>query len=237
MRESSKGRVSPALVISIVALVLAAGGTSFASAPLAFVAKTLGLNGTQKKQVTSITDKEIKSKAPKLSVLFATSAGSAATAGSAASAGSAATAGSATSATNAQNAVTASNASSLGGTPASSYLLKGTSGEGWHLIGTAGQPAFENFWINFGSGFAPAAFYLDPIGRVHLKGIIDEGGANTRAFILPPGYRPPENLAFAVAAGSPGPTLENVDVLSDGEVITNGTATVVALDGISFRVG
>src|SRR5271166_5014497 len=47
MTKSSRGRVSPALVISIIALVLAAGGTSFASAPVSFVAKTLGLNGVQ----------------------------------------------------------------------------------------------------------------------------------------------------------------------------------------------
>jgi len=41
-----------------------------------------------------------------------------------------------------------------------------------------------------------------------------------------------------LAAGTSGPTLEDVDVLSDGEVITNGAATTaVALDGISFRVG
>jgi hypothetical protein len=229
MGKSSRGRVSPALVISIVALVLAAGGTSFAQAPIAFVAKTLGLTRTQKKQVTSIADKEIKSKTPKLSVLFAKSAGSAATAGSAASAA------------NAQNAVTASNATSLGGTPASSYLLTGTSGEGWHLIGAAGQPAFENFWINDTPlGGAPAGFYLDPIGRVHLKGVIDEGIPGTKVFILPPGYRPPESLAFAVAAGEGGPVLEKVNVKSNGEVITAGaagSAVPLWLDGISFRVG
>jgi cytochrome c oxidase assembly protein Cox11 len=57
MRKSDKRRVSPALAISIVALVLAAGGTSYANAPVAFVAKALGLNGTQKKQVKAIADK------------------------------------------------------------------------------------------------------------------------------------------------------------------------------------
>jgi hypothetical protein len=106
--KSSKGRVSPALVISIVALVLAAGGTSLAAAPIAFVAKTFGLTSKQKKQVKSIADTEIKSHAPKLSVLFANSAGSASTAGSAATAGNAA------SATNATHALTANSAAPSG---------------------------------------------------------------------------------------------------------------------------
>jgi len=115
MRKVSSVRVTPALVISIVALVLAAGGTSFASAPIAFVAKTVGLNGKQKSQVKSIAAKEIKAKAPKLSVLFASSAGSAASSGSAATAGSATNATNATNATKATTATTATTASSLSG--------------------------------------------------------------------------------------------------------------------------
>jgi hypothetical protein len=104
------------------------------------------------------------------------------------------------------------------------------------VVGVGGQPAFQNGWTDLGSGYASASFYIDPIGIVHLKGIIAGGAASSLAFILPSGYRPPQNLAFAVAAGVGSPTLEDVDVLSDGEVITNGTATAaVGLDGISFR--
>jgi hypothetical protein len=76
---------------------------------VAFVAKTLGLNGKQSKQVKSIADKEIKAKASKLTVLSAKSATSAATAASAA------TAGTATSATTATTATTAGAANSLNG--------------------------------------------------------------------------------------------------------------------------
>lgn len=77
MRTLRRPRVSPALVISIVALVMATGGTSLASAPVAFIAKALGLNGKQRKQVKSIARNEIKSEAPGLSVLSATTAGNA----------------------------------------------------------------------------------------------------------------------------------------------------------------
>ena len=107
MKKLVKWRVSPALVISIIALVLAAGGTSLASAPVGFVAKTFGFNKVERKQAKTLIESEIKLKAPKLAVLFAR------TAVNATSATSAATATSATSATNAKNAgyaTTASNA-------------------------------------------------------------------------------------------------------------------------------
>jgi hypothetical protein len=106
LRKIGKVRVSPALVISIVALVLAASGTSLATSSIAFLAKAVGLSRPQKKQVTKIADKEIMSKAPGLSVLSATKAGSATTA---------------TRAANAADAESANNALSLGGIPASSY--------------------------------------------------------------------------------------------------------------------
>jgi hypothetical protein len=109
MRRLRGARVSPSLVISIAALVLAAGGTSFAQAPIALVAKAVGLTRAQKKQVKTIADREINTRSPKLSVLFAKLAGDAATAASAATATKAATA---TNAVNATHATTATHATS-----------------------------------------------------------------------------------------------------------------------------
>ncbi len=214
---------SSATVVAIVLLSATIGGTAVAEAVTGHAAKTkprhkpkLTLNSADKQYISSLISGA--------HVAFATSATSATTAASA------------TTATSATSAATATNATSLGGQPASAYVVSGTSGEAWHLVGAAGQPAFQGTWTDLNSGYAPAGFYVDPIGIVHLKGVIAAGTAGTLAFILPAGYRPPLGLAFAVAAGSPGPTLENVDVLSDGEVVTNGTATVVALDGIAFRL-
>jgi hypothetical protein len=142
-------------------------------------------------------------------------------------------------ATNAGNATNATNASGLAGHPGSSYLLTGTSGEAWHVVGALGQPTFQNSWVDYGSPFATAGFYVDPIGRVHLEGVVtnpSSPGPTSTVFILPTGYRPPANLAFAVAAGTGSPVVEDVDILTDGTVLAFGGNQVVALDGISFRV-
>jgi hypothetical protein len=112
MRKFRRPRVSPALVISIVALVLAAGGTSLASVPVAYVSEALGLSSREQKQVKSIAEKEIAVKAPGLSVRSAATAGDAATAKTATTATSAINANSATTAASATNATNAINANS-----------------------------------------------------------------------------------------------------------------------------
>ncbi|MHB8491144.1 MAG: hypothetical protein ACYDA6_02870 [Solirubrobacteraceae bacterium] len=225
---------SPAMVVAMTALVISLSGTTIAAVDgPSHAGNAAKAKHKKKKQASdSPTDqKQILADAPKLSVKFAAEAGSASTAASASNATNA------TSATNATNAASAGNATNLGGQPASAYLLSGTSGEAWHLVGAAGQPSFEHSWTNLGAGYAPAAFYLDPVGRVHFKGVLTGGTKDATAFTLPAAYRPPENLAFAVAAGGSPPTVEDVDVYSTGEVFLNGEATsAVALDGISFRV-
>ncbi len=132
------------------------------------------------------------------------------------------------------NAVTTSKIKN-GAVTASKLNLTGVTGEAWHLVGAAGQPAFQNGWSNYGLGFAHAGFYRDPIGRVHLQGIVTGGSANSTVFTLPAGYRPRHAHAFAVAAGSGAPALENVDVYTNGAVFAFGSANPVVLDGVSFR--
>lgn len=109
MRYLRKARVSPALAVATIALIVALAGTSIAKVPIGFVASALGLNSKQKKQVTTIADTEIKHKAGGLSVKnakHATSASSATTA---------------TSATTAKTATTAVNAAELDGQPATAF--------------------------------------------------------------------------------------------------------------------
>jgi hypothetical protein len=101
--------VSPAVAISVVALVLAAGGTSFAKAPEAFIAKAVGMNSKQKHEAKSIAKKTIASAAPKLSVLHAVDATNATTATNS------------TTAATATTATTATNANNLGGAAPSAY--------------------------------------------------------------------------------------------------------------------
>jgi hypothetical protein len=102
----------------------------------------------------------------------------------------------------------------------------------YHNVGAAGVP-FLNGWSNYGLGFAPARFYVDVSGVVHLEGVVQGGTASSNVFRLPTGFRPRLNHAWAVAATG---GVENIDVYSNGLVFAFGPATAaVALDGISFR--
>jgi len=221
---------SPAMLVAMTALVISLSGTTIAAVGGGSSAGGATTAKTKKHPDAALDRRLIRAEAHRLSVRFALSAGKAT---------SAATSASATVATNAVNAATAGaagsagNSANLGGHPASDYLLSGTSGEPWHVVAEAGQPGFENGWENVGEGFAHASFYLDPIGRAHLKGVVSGGALESRVFTLPVGYRPPEKLAFVVATGTVSPA--EVEVLSNGEVLAFGPK--VSLDGISFRVG
>ena len=104
---------------------------------------------------------------------------------------------------------------------------------------------FLNGWHNIASsdGFGPVRACRDSLGFVHLDGVMTGGSASSSVFRLPRAFRPAFNKEFAVAAGTSGPTLENVIVfgrpsVAAGLVEVNGSATdAVALDGIVFRAG
>lgn len=104
----------------------------------------------------------------------------------------------------------------------------------WRLVGGTGQPAFENSWTNYGSGWVAAGFWRDPLGWVHLRGLIKSGTINTAAFTLPPGFRPATG-AETFAVNSNG-AFGTVQVGTDGVVTpTVGNNTYVSLAGIHFR--
>jgi hypothetical protein len=66
---------SPSMVVALVALLFALTGTAVAGAPIAAMARLLGLNSKQKGQVKTVADQQIRSKAGGLHVSFATTAG------------------------------------------------------------------------------------------------------------------------------------------------------------------
>lgn len=104
----------------------------------------------------------------------------------------------------------------------------------FRMVGGTGQPAFTNAWTNFGSGWADAAFWRDPLGFVHMRGLIKSGSVGAAAFTLPPGFRPKVNEAFVtVSNGAVG----RVDVLTDGTVVPAAPSSNVwvSLSGINFR--
>lgn len=101
--------------------------------------------------------------------------------------------------------------------------------EEWHEVGSSGEPAFENGWVNYAGA---AAFYKDPWGVVHIKGLIKTGTSGTVCFTLPEGYRPSESLLWAIVMNN---AFGRLDILSNGYVIPAvGTTQYVSLN-VSFR--
>ena len=110
-------------------------------------------------------------------------------------------------------------------------LTKGL--EAWHVVGGAGEPAFQNSWVNFGGAYATAAFYKDHLGIVHLRGLVKDG-IGPAIFTLPAGYRPAVREIFAIVAG--GDTFGRVDVDPSGAVERmTGSVSYFSLSGVTFR--
>lgn len=96
-------------------------------------------------------------------------------------------------------------------------------------VGGAGQPAFLNSWVNFSAGWQVARFWRDPMGVVHLEGLVKSGtpGATSVVFTLPTGYRPSFDLTAATysAAG-----VGRITVKSTGDVVVEvGSTTWTSL--------
>jgi hypothetical protein len=103
----------------------------------------------------------------------------------------------------------------------------------YQLVGTSAVP-FQNGWTSDTSqNNAPARFYKDPYGVVHLEGVIT-GGGGAFVFTLPRGYRPALRHIWPIANGSG--TNDGIGiVMPSGSVLVFPLNTSLSLDGISFR--
>lgn len=117
-----------------------------------------------------------------------------------------------------------------------------TTPEAWHEVGAAGEPTFQNGWLNYDGGttFDTAGFYKDPQGRVHLKGLVKGGtvaaGATGTVFTLPAGYRPAKYNIYLIYTYATSLTIGRLNVRATGEVqIEIGGNDHASLEGISFR--
>jgi len=127
----------------------------------------------------------------------------------------------------------------------------------WRELGSAGNPALEclrdgapaNCAFNyFENGYNTPAFYKDPFGVVHFKGLVVAAGIgfvkpscqDFSIFTLPTGYRPTATTVVPTLAGDPNQPAR-IDIMADGRVticlpgVTTGMWFL--LDGISFRAG
>jgi len=102
-------------------------------------------------------------------------------------------------------------------------------------IGSGSDPAFQNSWVNFGSGFTGATVWKDPNGLVHLEGMVKSGtvGASGVIFTLPDGWRPQTTKYFPTISNGVIGTLE---IQSDGDCIAlAGSNVSFSLEGVTFQ--
>ena len=61
-------------------------------------------------------------------------------------------------------------------------------------------PTLLNGWVNLGGSYPTVGYMKDSMGFVHLKGMVKGGVNSTIIFVLPVGYRPADDLGFAITA-------------------------------------
>jgi hypothetical protein len=149
------------------------------------------------------------------------------------------------------------NADKLDGLDSSQLQTKLTV-DGWHEVGTGGEPAFlvdiiegeAGRWANVGDGNSTAAFFKDPFGVVHIKGYTcfrttSDGichaftldGVDSAIFVLPPGDRPAAYKHFPVLTFDTYHAAVLIDPSGAVYLRVPGVTHSVALDGINFRAG
>ena len=107
--------------------------------------------------------------------------------------------------------------------------------EDWHIVGSVGEPAYENSWVSHTVGSYPiAGFYKDSLGVVHLQGLVKNGSPlASNIFTLPVGYRPLYSLHISVASNS---AYGQIRIYVTGDVrVQQGSTNWLSLDGITFR--
>jgi hypothetical protein len=102
------------------------------------------------------------------------------------------------------------------------------------------SPTLINSWANYDpAAWAPAGFYKDALGIVHLRGLLKSGTFPSIAFYLPVGYRPIGNGIFThLNHNGTAYQFARVDVQTDGGVEigegATGTSSWSSIEGITF---
>jgi len=99
--------------------------------------------------------------------------------------------------------------------------------EAWRVVGAAGQPAFQNSWANYGSGYTSARFKKDITNTVFIEGLVNSGSGTI--FTLPSGYTTTGgSMLFA--------TQTNPNTIGRLEIATSGTVSMNVGSNVWFSI-
>ena len=124
----------------------------------------------------------------------------------------------------------------------SSSLAK-TVGEGWNYVGDPGKPAFQNGWDNFNGPGLPhnqvtnqhAAFRKDPLGVIHLGGLVAGGTIGQPIFTLPVSHCPFFTKVIPAISNNAFSRITVNRISSGCAVFANfGSSAWVSLEGVSY---
>ena len=97
--------------------------------------------------------------------------------------------------------------------------------------------SLSNGWLAFDTtNYNAPGYYKDPLGTVHLQGLVKDGSNNT-IFTLPANYRPNKSLIISsISNNGISNTLAEIKIEPNGNIkLLNGDNTWLTLENISFR--
>lgn len=92
-------------------------------------------------------------------------------------------------------------------------------------------PTFQGSSTNYGGGNMPVAFFKDPFGQVHLRGLVAGASVSTVIFTLPPGYRPSQYVNVGITADR---RFANLVIQPDGQIYINAADSATPQNYASF---
>jgi hypothetical protein len=213
MRPFRSWLPSPSMAVALLALFVALGGTSYAALKVSGRQIVNNSVGTKDLRNNDVRSKDIRDNSLTGADVNEAKLGTV---------------------PSAANATSAANAATLGGIAPGGFVQTPT--EPTRLVGTPGNPDFGSGFANLGQG-APAGFFKDQFGVVHLQGDINPPGSAGTIFTLPEGYRPDHNGAQGpgfLVRGDNGTGTVAVDF--DGRVeVLDSFDNVIQINGITFR--